>query len=236
MQELSEHRARPRMARALATAAALLCVTALGQPNPAYAGPHGGGGGGGFHGGGLAASMAADSMPDLAGFTGVGFTGASSTGAGSTGAGSTAIDFTIGDFSSVDRLQILGGAIIRTTTITTIANRTPPRPGITAPIRQAITPMWGSAIPAGKRFQVVDAWSKPLSRKAAHSAPRGFGTDAAGGRSTWRSPGRRRGVKRSEGNRSAADRLRRARLGLLALRRPRQPQPFAEVLALRSVH
>ena len=94
-------------------------------------------------------------MPDLAGFTGVGFTGA-----GSTGAGSTAIDFTIGDFSSVDRLQILGGAIIRTTTITTIANRTPPRPGITAPIRQAITPMWGSAIPAGKRFQVVDAWSQ----------------------------------------------------------------------------
>jgi len=65
----------------------------------------------------------------------------------------------------VDRSQILDGAIIRTTTITTIANRTPPRPGITAPIRQAITPMWGSAIPAGKRFQVVDAWSKPLSRK-----------------------------------------------------------------------
>src|SRR5437868_13186264 len=53
MQELSEHRARPRMARALAIAAALLCVTALGQPNPAYAGPHGGGGGGGFHGGGF---------------------------------------------------------------------------------------------------------------------------------------------------------------------------------------
>ena len=53
MQELSEHRARPRTARALATAAALLCVTALGQPNPAYAGPHGGGGGGGFHGGGF---------------------------------------------------------------------------------------------------------------------------------------------------------------------------------------
>src|SRR5689334_11058030 len=90
----------------------------------------------------LAASMAADSMPDLAGFTGVGFTGggfggAGFAGAGSTGAGSTAIDFTIGDFSSVDRLQILGGAIIRTTTITTIANLTPPRPGITAPIRQA---------------------------------------------------------------------------------------------------
>ena len=52
MQQLNEPRARPRMARVLATAAALLCATALGQPNPAYAGPHGGGGGG-FHGGGF---------------------------------------------------------------------------------------------------------------------------------------------------------------------------------------
>ena len=59
MLRVSEHRARPRIGRALATvAAALLCATALGQPNPAYAGPHGGGGGfhggggGGFHGGG----------------------------------------------------------------------------------------------------------------------------------------------------------------------------------------
>jgi hypothetical protein len=52
MQQLNEPRARPRMAKVLATAAALLCATALGQPNPAYAGPHGGGGGGGFHGGG----------------------------------------------------------------------------------------------------------------------------------------------------------------------------------------
>ena len=42
------------MARVLATAAALLCATALGQPNPASAGPHGGGfHGGGFHGGGF---------------------------------------------------------------------------------------------------------------------------------------------------------------------------------------
>jgi hypothetical protein len=40
------------MARALATAAALFCATALSQPNLAYAG-HGGGGGGGFHGGGF---------------------------------------------------------------------------------------------------------------------------------------------------------------------------------------
>jgi hypothetical protein len=59
MLPVSEHRARPRIGRALATvAAALLCATALGQPNPAYAGPHGGGGGfhgggGGFHGGGM---------------------------------------------------------------------------------------------------------------------------------------------------------------------------------------
>jgi hypothetical protein len=53
MLRVSEHKARPRIGRALATvAAALLCATALGQPNPAFAGPHGGGGGGGFHGGG----------------------------------------------------------------------------------------------------------------------------------------------------------------------------------------
>jgi hypothetical protein len=53
MQQLSEPRAGPRIRRALAIAAALLCATALGQPNLAYAGPHGGGGGGGFHGGGM---------------------------------------------------------------------------------------------------------------------------------------------------------------------------------------
>ncbi|MFL5268562.1 MAG: hypothetical protein ACJ8AH_18540 [Stellaceae bacterium] len=52
MQQSSEHKARPKTVRALAIAAALLCVTALSQPNLAYAGPHGGGGGGGFHGGG----------------------------------------------------------------------------------------------------------------------------------------------------------------------------------------
>ena len=53
MKRLSEPRARPRIGRALAIAAALLCATALSQPNLAYAGPHGGGGGfGGFHGGG----------------------------------------------------------------------------------------------------------------------------------------------------------------------------------------
>ena len=54
MRQLNEPRARPRMARVLATAAALLCATALGRPNPASAGPHGGGfHGGGFHGGGF---------------------------------------------------------------------------------------------------------------------------------------------------------------------------------------
>ena len=59
MKQLNEYRARPRIGRALAIAAALLWATALGQPNPAYAGGfHGGGdgfhgGGGGFHGGGF---------------------------------------------------------------------------------------------------------------------------------------------------------------------------------------
>ena len=53
MLRVSEHRARPRIGRALATVAtAVLCAVALGQPNLAYAGPHGGGGGG-FHGGGF---------------------------------------------------------------------------------------------------------------------------------------------------------------------------------------
>jgi hypothetical protein len=53
MQRLGEPRARPGIRRALTIAAALLCATALGEPNLAYAGPHGGGGGGGFHGGGM---------------------------------------------------------------------------------------------------------------------------------------------------------------------------------------
>jgi hypothetical protein len=55
MHQSNEHKARPRLGRGLAIAAALLCATALSQPNLAYAGPHGGGGGGGgsFHGGGF---------------------------------------------------------------------------------------------------------------------------------------------------------------------------------------
>jgi hypothetical protein len=59
MQRLSEYRARPRIGRALAIAAGLLCAIASSQPNLAYAGPHGGGGGfggggfGGFHDGGF---------------------------------------------------------------------------------------------------------------------------------------------------------------------------------------
>jgi hypothetical protein len=53
MHQSNEHKARPKNGKALAIAAALLCATALSQPNLAYAGPHGGGGGGGFHGGGF---------------------------------------------------------------------------------------------------------------------------------------------------------------------------------------
>jgi hypothetical protein len=57
MKQLNEYRARPRIGRALAIAAVLLCASALSQPNLAYAGGfHGGGGGfhgGGFHGGGF---------------------------------------------------------------------------------------------------------------------------------------------------------------------------------------
>src|SRR5438132_2145063 len=73
MQQLSEPRARPRIGRPLAIAAALLCAAALSQPNLAYAGPHGGGGGGfhggggGFHGGGF--------HPGFGGFHGRGFHG-----------------------------------------------------------------------------------------------------------------------------------------------------------------
>ena len=52
MQQSSKDRARPRVGRAPAIEAALLCAATLSQPTPAYAGPHGGGGGfhGGFHG------------------------------------------------------------------------------------------------------------------------------------------------------------------------------------------
>jgi hypothetical protein len=74
MRRLSEPRARPRIGRALAIAAALLCATALGEPNLAYAGPHGGGGGG-FHGGGMG------------GFHGGGFHGGGFHGGGFHGGG-----------------------------------------------------------------------------------------------------------------------------------------------------
>jgi len=71
MLRISEPRARPRIGRALATvAAALLCATALGPPNRAYAG-HGGGGGGGFHGGGGGGFHGAG----VGGFHGAGFGG-----------------------------------------------------------------------------------------------------------------------------------------------------------------
>jgi hypothetical protein len=53
MGQLNEQKARSGTGRALATAAlALLCVTALSQPDPVYAHGGGGGGGGGSHGGG----------------------------------------------------------------------------------------------------------------------------------------------------------------------------------------
>jgi hypothetical protein len=60
MEQSTKRRAPREIGRSLAIAAALLCVASLSQPNPAYAGPHGGGGGfhgggmGGFHGGGFA--------------------------------------------------------------------------------------------------------------------------------------------------------------------------------------
>ena len=55
---LTQHKPRRRVGRARGfLATALLCAAALGQPNLAYAGPHGGGGGfhngGGFHGAGF---------------------------------------------------------------------------------------------------------------------------------------------------------------------------------------
>jgi hypothetical protein len=78
MKRLNEYRARPRIGRALAIAAALLCATALSQPNLAYAGPHGGGGafhggGGGFHGGGVPAMGGVHG--GFSGFHGGGFHG-----------------------------------------------------------------------------------------------------------------------------------------------------------------
>src|SRR5947209_7797970 len=85
MRQSSEHKARRKNGRAVAIAATLLCVTALGQPNLAHAGPHGGGGGGfrggGFHGGRF---HPGGSTPDLAGFKGSAFTMADFTTVGFT--------------------------------------------------------------------------------------------------------------------------------------------------------
>ena len=87
----------------------------------------------------------ASTAAELVDFTVAGFMGASTevgfTGMDSTMVDSMTVDFTITGFSSGDRLHIPGGAIIRTMGITITANRTPPRPGTIAPIRQAITPM-----------------------------------------------------------------------------------------------
>jgi hypothetical protein len=75
MEQLNEHKARPKSGRALAIAAALLCATALSQPNLAYAGPHGGGGGGGFHGGGMGGFHGGGFHGGFGGFHGNGFHG-----------------------------------------------------------------------------------------------------------------------------------------------------------------
>jgi hypothetical protein len=97
MQQSNDPRGQPRTGTALAIAAALLCATALSQPNLAYAGPHGGGGRfGGFHGVGFAGSH-------YAGSTGNGF----------MMAGSTTIVFAIAGFSLEDPPPIRGGAITR---------------------------------------------------------------------------------------------------------------------------
>jgi len=74
MQRSSELRAQPRKGRALAIAVGLLGAAALGLPNLAYAGPHGGGGGGGFHGGGFH-QMGAFHGGGFGGFHGGGFRG-----------------------------------------------------------------------------------------------------------------------------------------------------------------
>ena len=79
-----QHKSQARIRRALTVAAALLCATALGQPNPAYAQMHGGGGGfrsgggfhargfGGFHGGGFHGDRFHEGRFH-GGFTGFGF-------------------------------------------------------------------------------------------------------------------------------------------------------------------
>ena len=89
MQQSCKHRARPRTARALAIAAALLCATALSQPNLAYAEMHGGGGG--FQGGG--------------GFHGRGFHGGGFHGRGFRGGGFHGGGFHGGRFRDFDRFH-----------------------------------------------------------------------------------------------------------------------------------
>jgi len=113
MEQTSKNRNRSRIGKALGTAAAaVLCLTAFGQLNLAYAEPHGGGG---FHGGG-------DFTPHSARFMEV-----DSTRAGSMTVGSSA--------------EVGGVATIRTMAATTTTpNRHIPKPGITAPILRATTP------------------------------------------------------------------------------------------------
>jgi hypothetical protein len=70
MKRSSEPGARPRIGRALGIAVALLCATALSQPNLAYAQMHSGGGfhGGGFHGGGFGGFHGGGFRPGFHGF------------------------------------------------------------------------------------------------------------------------------------------------------------------------
>jgi hypothetical protein len=143
MRRSSGHKARPKNGKALAIAAALLCAAALSQPNPAYAGPHGGGGVGdstvaglavgftavGFTAADLAASMAGDLMDFRA--------------ASPVCTMASACDTTVssGAWGSVSTDIPTAGITIRTTATMTTANPTPRKPGTIVPTLQATTRM-----------------------------------------------------------------------------------------------
>ena len=112
MQQASGPKPRRRTVGALAIAAALLSAAALGQPNLAYAGPHGGGGGGmgGFHGGGMGGFHGGG----MAGFHGGGFGEAHVGFAGFHGGGFHGDRFHDGRFDHDrfrDRRFFFGGAL-----------------------------------------------------------------------------------------------------------------------------
>jgi hypothetical protein len=166
MHQSNQPKARRRLGRALAIAGGLLSVTALSQPNLAFAGAHGGGfhggGFGGFHGGGMGGFHGG-----FAGMRGGGFGGFH--GDRFRDAGSTAIGFATTGFSSVDRSDIPIGIIIRTTAIMAMTSPTILKAGIIAPILPAITLMWGSAIPAGRQFQLIDVCATRTVALSRHS-------------------------------------------------------------------